>query len=505
MVYLKEILNGVKFKTEDDISRLKINKVTDDSRMVTEGDIFIALRGYSVDGHKFINEAIAKGAKLILAERDFRSPPGITKVLIRDVRKALSVIANNFYKDPANELKLTGITGTNGKTTISYLIENILKHAGKEVGVIGTVNYRFKDKSICAKNTTPGPIELAGLLRDMVKEGLDHAVMEVSSHSLDQHRVDGLYFDTAIFTNITSEHMDYHKTMKNYFNAKAGLFDRLKDDGIAVLNNDDNRVAGLKKKVRKRIVTYGVRNDADVKAEILKLSQEASAFIVMTPNGSIEVTTRLIGIHNVSNILASVAASFSEGIDLRTIKKGIESLTSVPGRLERLDVGQPFRVFIDYAHTEDALYNVLSILRKVANKRIVTVFGCGGNRDRKKRPLMARVACKFSDSVVVTLDNPRFEDPYQIIKEIEDGVKGEFSNYAIIEDRRDAIEKALEAASSDDVVVIAGKGHERYQIIKDKAIPFDDYEVARSILEKKGYAGKRVIKGNAGKVSVRQS
>ncbi|MBI4974281.1 MAG: UDP-N-acetylmuramoyl-L-alanyl-D-glutamate--2,6-diaminopimelate ligase [Candidatus Omnitrophica bacterium] len=505
MAYLKDILNGIAFRTEDNISNIRIDRITDDSRVVDEGDLFIAVSGYSVDGHKFIKEAISKGAKVILSGKELLLPSGIVKVFIDDMRKAIPVIAGNFYNHPSDVLKLTGITGTNGKTTITYLIENILKGIGKETGVIGTVDYRFKDRKICAKNTTPGALELTALLAEMVKEGTEHVIMEVSSHSLDQHRVGGLSFDIAIFTNITSEHMDYHKTMMNYFNAKAKLFDRLKDDGIAILNSDDRRVARLKRAIRKKVITYGIVNNADVMARNLKVSQEGSSFLAATPNGSVKIATRLIGFHNISNILAGIAASVAQGIDLRKAKDGIESLTLIPGRLEEIDLGQPFKVFVDYAHTEDALYNTLSTLKKIAKRNIITVFGCGGDRDRKKRPLMGRAACRFSDKAIMTSDNPRFEDPYQIIKEIEDGVRGEFSNYVIIEDRRDAIEKAIAIALKDDIVVIAGKGHERCQIIEDKVIPFDDREVVRSILEMKGYAGQRDPKDNAGKVSIGQS
>lgn len=505
MMNLKDLLNGVKFTTKDDISALKINSVTSDSRTVTDGDTFIAVNGYSIDGHKFIKEAISKGAKVILAEKDFDSPPGIKKILIDDVRKSLPAITNNFYKCPSEKLKMIGVTGTNGKTTITYIIESILKNAGREAGVIGTINYRFKDKILTAKNTTPGPLELGGILKAMADEGLSHVVMEVSSHSLDQHRVDGLSFDTAIFTNITSEHLDYHRTIRNYFNAKAKLFDRLKTDGVAILNNDDKKVAGLKRSMKRKVITYGIKEDADITAKAIRLSLDDCAFSVVAPNGSVEIKTGLIGAHNISNILASVAAAFAEGLDLATIKRGVESLKAVPGRLELIDSKQPFRVFVDYAHTEDALYNTLSILRNLATKDIITVFGCGGNRDKTKRPLMGKVACRFSDKVIITSDNPRFEEPNQIIKEIESGIKAAYSNYDVVEDRHSAIERALSLASQDDIVVIAGKGHEKYQITKDRTLPFDDCEVVRSILNDKKYESRRDSKDNKREIALRRS
>ena len=327
-------------------------------------------------------------------------------------------------------------------------------------------------------------------------------MMEAKSHSLDQGRVDNIWFDTAILTNVTSEHLDYHKTVECYFKAKAKIFDKIKDGGAAILNNDDERVRGFRKTIKKRTITYGIENKADVMAERVKLSLDRSRFLAITPNGAIEIETKLIGRHNVSNILAAVAASFADGINPEAIKRGVESCAQVPGRLERIEEGQPFNVFVDYAHTEDALYNILRFLRELAKRKVITVFGCGGNRDRKKRPLMGKVACRYSDKVVITLDNPRFEDPRRIMGDIEKGIAGRFANYDIVENRYDAIAKAMGLASKDDIVLIAGKGHEKYQIIKDEEIPFDDCDVARSLMKR--YESKRAIKDNKGKAVIRQ-
>jgi len=492
MMLVKDILKGLKHKTESSLSGVKARGVTDDSRKIKKGDLFIALKGYSLDGHEFIDSAIEKGAKVIVAERDFHAPPGVVKVLLADGRQALSVIAANFYKDPSGKMKVTGITGTNGKTTITYIIENILKCARKEAGVIGTINYRFKGKVVAAKNTTPGPLELESLLAEMFSLGVRSCIMEVSSHSLDQGRVDPVLFDAAVFTNITSDHLDYHKTSQNYFDAKAKIFDKLKKDGVAILNADDKKVVSLKRSIKKKVLTYGFARQADIRAERVRLSLHGSSFDLVTPHGDARITTKLIGKHNISNILASAAASFAQGIKLDVIKKGVESFTLVPGRLESVDAGQPFRVFVDFAHTEDALYNILSLLREVAlDRKIITVFGCGGNRDKTKRPRMGKVACSLSDNVIITSDNPRFEEPADIINDIEAGVRGEFSNYHIMPDRSQAIEKALSLASQDSIVVIAGKGHEKYQIVKDSVIPFDDCEVARAMLQSLAPAEKR--------------
>jgi len=487
MVRLKDLLKGIRYKTGDELSgTLKINKVINDSRAIGKGDLFIAFRGYAADGHRFIREAISKGAIAVLAEKKFSSPRNVTKILVDDTMAALPIIADNFYKHPSERLRLIGVTGTNGKTTITYIIEHILKIAGKRSGVIGTINYRFNNKVMSAPNTTPGPLELQAMLADMVRGKVGYVIMEVSSHSLDQHRVDRLSFDAAVFTNLAPEHLDYHKTIDNYFNAKAKLFDKLKSAGVAILNNDDKRVRRLKNLIKRNIITYGIGEGADIMADGVSLSLDGTRFTVKTPDGPIEVSSRLIGRHNVSNILAAVAVCRSEGIALRAIKNGIESFNLVPGRLEPVTAGQPFKVFVDYAHTEDALYNVLSLLKDVGGKsRIVTVFGCGGNRDRSKRPLMGKTACRFSDKVIITSDNPRFEDPARIIGEITKGLKGLFHNYDVVEDRRRAIKAALNSASKDDIVVIAGKGHERCQIVKNRIIPFDDGEVAKEILKKR--------------------
>lgn len=481
---LGEVLKGIRFRTKSDISAMEIKSLACDSRMVKDGDLFIAVKGYDVDGYKFIPDAIQKGAKAVLADRDFSAPSHVKKILVRDARIALSASADNFYGQPSRKMKVIGVTGTNGKTTITYIIENIIKSAGKEAGVIGTINYRFKDKIFASRNTTPGPLELQAILADMLKAHLSYAIMEVSSHSLDQGRVDDIRLDTAVFTNITSDHLDYHKTAGNYLRAKAKIFDKLKMDGVAVINNDDDKVRRLKKSIERKVLTYGMERPADVRADDVNLSLNGSSFRAVTPDGSVWIATGLIGKHNVSNILGGITVSLSHGISLEVIKKGIESFVRMPGRLEKIDMGQDYNVFVDYAHTEDALYNVLSLLRGVAKRNIITVFGCGGNRDRTKRPLMGRVSCKYSDKVIITSDNPRFEEPRRIIEEIEKGLKGEFFNYDIVEDRESAIRTALELASKDDIVVIAGKGHEKYQIIKDCIIPFDDCEVVKSILKK---------------------
>ena len=483
-MHLTEILKGIEYKSIGPSADPEIKHIADDSRSVTTGDMFVAFKGYDADGYTFINEAVAKGAGVIVAEKDFNAPNSVVKVVIKDVRSALAAMADNFYGHPSQKLKVLGVTGTNGKTTITYIIENILRKAGEEPGVIGTISYRLRGKMVPAKNTTPGSLELQSMLYEMVKSSAHYAVMEVSSHALDQLRVGRVSFDVAIFTNITPEHLDYHKTMKEYFNAKAKIFANLKVGGCAILNNDDDKVASLKGSIKNKIVTYGIKERSDVSAKNVRLSLDGSKFDVVMPKGSFNVSTGLIGRHNVSNILAAVAACGALGMDFDTIKAGVEGMVPVPGRLEPVECGHGFKVFVDFAHTEDALDKILSLLREVSRDKIITVFGCGGNRDRAKRPLMGKVACRLSDHVIVTSDNPRFEEPYKIIDEIVNGIKGIYSNYEVEVDRQKAIEKALNLARAGSIVVIAGKGHEDYQIIKDKVLPFSDREVVRQIIRK---------------------
>ena len=489
---LKDVLRDVPCRIEGKAASFRVRAVTDDSRSVIPGSLFIAKRGYSQDGSKFIADAFKRGARVVVTEGRSAVPAGAVKIMVKDTRTATPVIADNFYGHPSEKLKMVGITGTNGKTTITYILEGIVKAAGAAAGVIGTINYRVKNKVTPAKNTTPGPIELQSILSRMVRSGAGYAVMEVSSHALDQGRVDKVSFDAAICTNVTGDHLDYHKTMENYFKAKALIFKKLKRGGAAILNGDDKRVARLKRSITKnKVLMYGTGKKADVRAEDIKLSMDGTTFTIVTQKRSFAVRTKLIGMHNVSNILAATAAALALGIRIDSIVKGIGKVMAVPGRLEAVDAGQPFKVFVDFAHTEDALFNVLTLLREVAGNRIVTVFGCGGNRDRTKRPRMGKVACELSDRVIVTSDNPRFENPGEIISEIEKGIKTSFSNYDIAVDRKEAINKALSVASDTDIILIAGKGHETYQIIKDRTFSFDDREVARSILKKKYDGGSR--------------
>lgn len=468
------------------IEEFEVQGISCNSKLVTENSVFVAIKGNREDGNKFIKEAIERGAKVIITQGSSgagvsRKPGGAFFIRVKDTRRALARLASEFYGNPSSRIKVTGITGTNGKTTTSYLIEALLKKSGSSPGVIGTINYRFKDIVTPAKNTTPGPLELEAMLSQMLKEGVDYAVMEVSSHALDQDRTDGINFHSAIFTNLTQDHLDYHKTQDRYFLAKAKLFSGLGKDAFAVINIDDKYGRKIRALTGARIITYGIDKDSDVSAENIKSGVRSTELRLLTPKGGIKLTMRFIGRHNVYNILAAVAWGVKEGIALPVIKSALEGSPQVPGRLERVDFSGKFSIFVDYAHTENALSNVLKTLRGVSKKRIIVVFGCGGERDRAKRPKMGRVASELSDYAVITNDNPRSEEPRSIIKEIQKGINN--ANYCIIPERFEAIRKSLSIARPGDIVLIAGKGHENYQILKNKVVDFDDRKVIEECLK----------------------
>ncbi len=479
---LKDVLQGIEYASADKIDNLEIQGLSCDSKNIRPDFIFIAVKGHKLNGHQFIVEAVSRGAKAVISQDDFFPPAQIIKILVKDVRIILPRLAANFFNHPAKKLKVIGITGTNGKTTIAYLLDDILNKAGFKVGLIGTIQYRLNHRIIPATNTTPGPIEMQGFLREMADNNLSHVVMEVSSHALDQHRVDEIDFETAVFTNLTLDHLDYHKNFENYFSAKAKLFEKLKPAGKAVINIDDPYGLKLKNKIKKNILSYALKQKADIWARNIKLSLEGSEFSLITPVGSFKLKTKLIGLHNVYNILAVVGAAVSLNISLDTMRESLSLSQGAPGRLEPVEEGQLFKVFIDYAHTDDALRNVLTILKEVKKGKIFLLFGCGGDRDKTKRPLMARAASGLADWVVITSDNPRREEPQQIINEIERGIPKGFKNYSKILDREEAIEKIISMAQKDDIILIAGKGHENYQIFKDTITPFNDKEMARKYL-----------------------
>lgn len=469
-----------------------------------KGSLFVAIPGLKDDGHNFINKAISRGAKFVVYEKNQKFSSSIIAIQVSNSRRALSILAKNYFGHPSSSLTLIAVMGTNGKTTITYLLESILKEAGLNCGVLGTVNYRYHDKTFSAPNTTPESYEMQRIMRAMADDGITHVVAEVSSHAVDLKRVDDCDFDLGIFTNLTRDHLDYHLTMDNYFQAKKRFFSEILPQSEKihshkmVINVDDPWGQRILKEVSLPALTYGIEGDCAIKSKHYDLSLHGIKAEINLAGEAVFIKSPLIGKFNLYNILAAVGAAFILQIPAPIIQKGIENLSSVPGRLESVAVTAGFNVFIDYAHTDDALRRVLQNLTELKKKRIITVFGCGGNRDRGKRPLMADAATTLSDLTIITSDNPRMEDPLSIIAEIETGIdkkkvkkaepgnlklNGDARLYTVVPERRKAIETAMSVAEKGDIVLIAGKGHEDYQILGTQKVPFDDRIVVKQILD----------------------
>jgi len=461
--------------------------VTHDSRQVTKGVVFVALRGLKVDGAAFAPQAIAAGAAAVVAERPSESVVEVPWIVVPDARVALAHLAAEFYGHPSRQMQVVGITGTNGKTTTAYLASAIFEAAGVKCGLMGTVTYRLGDRAFDATRTTPEAPDVQAFMREMVSAGCGACAMEVSSHALALARVDGVHFSGAVFTNLTRDHLDFHADMDDYFGAKRRLFEMLPGDAPAVINADDPRGTSLVDLVR-RPVTYGMVKPADVTPGPLSFSLEGLQFDIRAPRGQIRVRSKLVGRPNVYNILAAVAITSELGVPTAAIEQGLEGLPGVPGRFELAsDSRDDVKVLVDYAHTDDALRNLLDTARPMASRRLITVFGAGGDRDRPKRPLMGMVAARLSDVVVITSDNPRSEEPIRIIDEVRRGAEAEAkqsgAELIVCLDRREAILHAVGLAGPGDVVLVAGKGHEKYQEVGGRTFAFDDVAVAREGLE----------------------
>ncbi|NJD91237.1 MAG: UDP-N-acetylmuramoyl-L-alanyl-D-glutamate--2,6-diaminopimelate ligase [Geobacter sp.] len=484
---------------------LEITGVHHDSRSVEPGGLFFALRGVNADGADFIPAALANGAVAIVAERQLGLPPNVTLVQSADARRLMAQAAANFYGDPTACLPLVGITGTNGKTTTTYIIEGILKAAGIEAAVLGTISYRFGEVAVEASHTTPESTELQAAMGKLAAAGAKGFVMEVSSHSLEQRRVDGCHFDVGIFSNLTRDHLDYHGSMEEYLAAKTRLFDELlKPDELkpqrrAAVNMDDPYGAAVAAASAAPVLTYGTASGNDIYPVDVAMTVNGISGGIVTPEGRLQFSSRLLGRFNLSNILAAVAAGIALRLPLAAIKAGIEGHLPVPGRLERVANARGVTCLVDYAHTGDALENVLTTLKEIATARIITLFGCGGDRDNGKRPIMGGVAARYSDFAVVTSDNPRTEDPYRILAMVREGVIAaggreytlhdldsgfQDKGFIVIENRREAIRLAVRLAKPGDILLLAGKGHEDYQIIGTTKHHFDDREeAAKAFLE----------------------
>jgi UDP-N-acetylmuramoyl-L-alanyl-D-glutamate--2,6-diaminopimelate ligase len=490
-----ELLDGAEIRNQS--GNPQVGGLEYDSRRVKPGDVFVAMRGESNDGNQFIDKAIASGAVGVVTDSAGEAVrTGVAWALISHGRKGLARLAANFYKNPASKLSVTGITGTNGKSTTAFLLEAILVAAGRKSALIGTIEYHVAGKILPAPHTTPESLDLNRLFAEAIRAGATDAVMEVSSHALAQHRAYGIYFDAAVFSNLTRDHLDYHLTMEEYFAAKQLLFE---GDGAvppraAVINVDDEsgrQLVAISKKVSKEVFTYGL-TQGDFHVAKLEITPQCTKFDLVSPGRIIPICSPLIGRVNVYNILAAGAAAHAGGCRLEEIANGIGSLARVPGRFERVDCGQPFTVVVDYAHTDDALRNLTALAREFVtragpNGRVITVFGCGGDRDRAKRPLMGEAAGRGSDFVVLTSDNPRSEDPLAIINDAMVGLQRAAAKYRTESDRKAAIGIAIRESAPGDIVLLAGKGHEKIQVLREGSIPFDDVEVARQALRAAGY------------------
>ena len=476
---LKELVKKLPvLRVEGSLDR-EVAGIVYDSRRVTPGMVFVAIPGAHVDGHDFINTAIDRGASAIICERNGFSSPRATKIKVSDVREALARAAASFYQHPSTKLQVIGVTGTNGKTTVAFMIKEVLEAAGIKTGLLGTVRYEIGDRVIPAHRTTPESLEIHEMMAQMVSSGCQACVMEVSSHALEQKRVAGIEFDVAIFTNLTQDHLDYHGTMENYLAAKQKLFTKTANGskrGAVIINIDDASGVRLANEADVEVkITYGIRGAASVRATKVHLGANASNFTVETRDKSFACQLPLIGRHNIYNALAATGAALALDIDPKTIQSAFGHMTPVPGRLESVVCGQPFAVFVDYAHTDDALHNVLTTLREVTKGRLLLLFGCGGNRDSGKRAKMGRVAAEFADFTLITSDNPRNESMEKIAAQIEEGFRSvKQRDYAIELDRKRAIGEIISLAKRGDTVLLAGKGHETYQEFEDTVVPFDD-------------------------------
>jgi UDP-N-acetylmuramoyl-L-alanyl-D-glutamate--2,6-diaminopimelate ligase len=489
-VKLSELTGFLEEKTVEGNADVEITGVSTDSRTIQPGHLFVAVSGTAADGHQFMGEALKRGAVALAGETMAPRAGEQAHVQVPDGRLAAAFLAEAFYGNPSRELDVVGITGTNGKSSTLYLIRSILGAAGLPSSAVGTIAYSIGDTAMPAVNTTPGPVELSSALRQAVDAGHKHFVMEVSSHALHQRRVEAVRFKVAVYTNLSLDHLDYHESLDEYFSAKKHLFELLSkgDAGTtAVINIDDERGEEIAEATAADIITFGLSNRADICAANIKTSVSRTSFDVTTPEGNFSTTLKLLGRHSVYNALAAAGACLGLGIDLSTIKRGLEKLVIVPGRFERIREGQALEVIVDYAHTPEALRSLLESARSICKGKLILVFGAGGDRDRSKRPEMGTLASDLADFAVVTSDNPRSEDPYRIALDIEIGFqrkgKERGQHYLVIVDRREAIEEALNAAEVGDIVIIAGKGHETYQIFKDGTIQFDDREVVRDWLQ----------------------
>lgn len=485
---LHELLQYLPFaRMEGGKENPDILNIEQDSRKVTPGTLFICIEGENFDGHSFAKDAEKNGASAIVAQKPI--DVSVPTIYVHDTVRAMAIISSHFYGNPSEQLFVIGVTGTNGKTSVTHMIDHLFKDTGKKTGLIGTLYTKIGNETFETKNTTPDSLTLQKTYRKMKDEPVEVLSMEVSSHALATGRVWGTNFDIAVFTNLSQDHLDFHRTMDEYKHVKGLLFSQLGNQygtgrqKFAVLNGDDPASEDYKKMTSAHVIEYGLNPSASVVAKNIEYGGKGTTFDLVTPAGERKVHTPLLGLFNVYNLLAAVSVGIIYGLELNEIVSSLESFTGVPGRFELVDEGQPFSVIVDYAHTPDGLENVLQTAQSLSKGKIFAIVGCGGDRDRKKRPLMAQIACQYADYPIFTSDNPRSEDPRAIIKDMEAGVKN--AEYKVIVDRKEAIEYAVSKAGEGDMILIAGKGHETYQIIGDQVFDFDDREIAREAIKKR--------------------
>lgn len=474
-VRIKDIFREIDIPIPEEIADRDIRDLQYDSRKVNRGDLFIAVKGFETDGHRFVKKAESAGAMAAIVEEEI-SGVGIPQIKVSNTRKIMADLAYVRYREDFEKADLIGVTGTNGKTTTTFLIRSILKAAGHLTGLIGTIAYYFKDQEVVAWNTTPEAIDIARMVHDMVQTGHDTCVLEVSSHALALNRVDSFPFKVGVFTNLSHDHLDFHKNVESYFQSKLKLFDLLTADGRAVVNLDDPYAERILERLRCPVFTFGFSEDTDVRALDWTMSAKGTRLNVRTSRGEMQIQSSLISLFNIQNILAAVATGIALGLENQAIVRGIADLKKVPGRLETYEIRPDTFAVIDYAHTPDALRKAAEAVRNITKNRLIIIFGCGGDRDQQKRPIMGRIAEQMGDHIVVTSDNPRNEEPEDIIREIVSGMSHS-EKYKVITDRKEAIFYAVRMADAGDTILVAGKGHEPYQTIKGERLAFNEKEL----------------------------
>ncbi|PAV29912.1 UDP-N-acetylmuramoyl-L-alanyl-D-glutamate--2,6-diaminopimelate ligase [Virgibacillus profundi] len=487
---LSELFSDIpNYQTTNAIENIEIDAIEMDSQKVKSGSLFVCISGFTVDGHNYVEQAITNGAVAIVAEKNIKT--SVPVVIVSDTSRILAMISAKFYNHPTAKIPLIGVTGTNGKTTVTYLLETIYNEYQMKTGVIGTIQMKIDKKTYPVSNTTPDALSLQKSFHLMLEQGVELAIMEVSSHALDLGRVFGCDFDIAVFTNLTQDHLDYHKNIDDYLHAKSLLFAQLgntyddRDQKFAIINGDDPSSDLIKRSTAQHVITYACKNEAQIMAADITINANGTSFKLITPDESIKINSKLIGMFNVYNMLAASAAAIAGKIPLNCIKKALESIKGVSGRFESISQDQSFAVIVDYAHTPDSLKNVLQTIKEFAKGKIYVIVGCGGDRDRSKRPLMAAIALRYADHALFTSDNPRTENPESILADMTTGLEDFKNKYEVTSDRKRAIYQAINRAKKDDIILIAGKGHETYQQIGNIKYDFDDRLIAKEAIKAK--------------------